>query len=321
MTTTITEPADTMLAVARLTVEDFTMPAVAAVVTAVIDELALPQDRSPAVFGYAYQPHRPRYRRNRTLHRASTWLAAPEGMSLACPTGGGLRIAQPEVVLPSTDEFGWCGDESLVLLALATRGIPPARLCKRCFRTVADAYSALYAASRSEPLLLGMLAWDYRTAQTRREVTVSADAAALIADAVAYTTGRAAGADTSTVEVSGEPVTVTLSGHADAVIAGLVGPADTGNSTVVDDRKRVWKQGIYASDATWDEVHAAFPLSLYHGRDLSGVDRAAVWAEIREAFPLSVFRQWADASLMFQEERYGPLWDQLTHYYDPEAGL
>lgn len=317
MTTTITEHA---AADTRPAVVDFTMPAVAAVVTAVIDELALPQDRSPAVFGYAYQPHRPRYRRNPTLHRASEW-GGPEGMQLVCSTGGGLRIAKPEVVLPSTDEFGWCGDESLVLLALATRGIPPARLCKRCFRTVADAYGKLYRESRSEPLLLGMLAWDYRMGQARREVTVSTDAAALIAAAIAYTTDRAAGTGEPRAAAGTEPVTVTLSGHADAVIAGLVGPADTGNSTVADDRERVWHQGVYASDATWDEMHAAFPLSLYHGRDLSGVDLVPVWAEIREAFPLSMFRQWADASLMFQEERYGPLWDQLTHYYDPEAGL
>jgi len=280
-------------------------------------EARLPQEFPPAVFGHAYHAYQPRrgvYRETPTLHHADGTWATPEGLPLACTAGFALRIANPQAVLPGIDEYGRC-DEGELLTALARMGIAPARLCKRhCFSAeLRETYTALH---RPDPLATQMLVWEHVTGQMRREVTVSADAAALIAVAI----GDGSAATSAVVAGPGtEPVTVTLSGHADAVIAGLVGPPDTGN--IVDDRERVWHQGIYASTATWNEACAAFPLSLSLGRDLSRVDREAVWAEIREAFPLSVFRQWADASLRFQQMSPDPVADVLAHYYNPEAGL
>jgi hypothetical protein len=281
-------------------------------------DLALPQEFPPAVFGHAYQPHRPRYRETPTLHRADSWqFSTPEGLPVACTAGFALRIANPQAVLPGTNEYA-AYDELELLTALARINIVPARLCKRhCFSAeLRETYIALYS---PDPLVTQMLVWEHVTGQMRRKVTVSADAAAVIAEAISCP------ATQSTGEPTGQPltgpVTVTLSGHADALIAGMVGPPDTGNSTVVDDPKRVWKQGIYASDATWAEVSAAFPSSLATERDMTAMDFGAVLAEVREAFPLSVFRQWAEASLRFADHDLYAVWDNLGHYYNPEAGF
>jgi hypothetical protein len=273
---------------------------------------ALPQQWPPVVLG----------RETPNLHRADTsddQYATPEGLFLACKSAFALRMARPRAVLPGKDKWGGCDDDVLLTAFLRLR-VRPKWLCKRCFGAeLIGRYRSLHS---TDPLLMDMLAWEWQNRQTRRTVTVSAEAAAVIAEAVAFAADEPAAEGEPVGQPRTEPVTVTLSGHADALVAGMVGPPDTGNSTVTDDRKRVWKQGIHASDDTWREVHEAFPLSLVHERDMSTMDFHAVLAEVREAFPLAVFRKWADQSLRFQNpDIRGQLWDNLAHYYDPEAGL
>lgn len=283
---------------------------------------ALRQDWTPVVLGFGWQT-----RTGKRVVGGKLHLGRPDadlyGMYVRCERDHKLRIAKPEAIVPATDDHGGT-HEHLMLGALLTLNLHANQFCTLCFpKDVIETY--LHArANGSGPKLVEALRWEHETAQARRTVTVSADAAAVIAYEVAFTTDRQARRDPTPEQGTAEH-TVTVSGHADALIAGLVGPPDLGDTNVDDDRERVWHQGIFATNTTWAEAQAAFPLSLYTRRDLSQVDMDAVWAEIRQAFPLAVFRAWADKTLEFHHTGTSPLLGEyseplLDHYYDPLAG-
>lgn len=264
----------------------------------------------PVFFGFSYSRTRPGSSNSR-LHRAAG-EADEFGVLLGCTSGYALRIVRAEAKLTPR---GAARTYSMydVFRVLAPLDIPADRLCQRCF---GDAVIAEYRSAREGGRLAELAlatAWDDQLAQIRRTFTVSADAAAFIAYSVATTADQTNAEPHRTAEKQTAPHTVTLSGHAAAVIAGLVGPQDDGSSTVADDPNKVWYDGINASDATWDEVRSAFPLSLFTTHDWSGSDFAAAQAEARKVFPLTTFRSWADASMRFEM-------GLVDHFYDPEAG-
>lgn len=232
-------------------------------------------DRTPIVLGYGRNRLKPRSTpAGQQLHRAGD-TADAHGLRLHCNSGHGLRILQPAAILP-TDNADGADGAAAVLDALHTLAVDPARLCRRCFRDIRPTY------------------WEQRTARHRREVTVSADAAALIARVVAF---RDHEPPPPAGEASDGPRTATLSGHADAIIAGLVAPLDL----------EVRHKHINASDQTWAEIHAAFPLALHARADIDSMDITAVFAEIREVFPAHIFTDWADLA--------GQFTDQISHFY------
>lgn len=279
---------------------------------------------TPAVLGFGFQTRTGKAVLRGKLHHG-TEDATPEGVVIRCSTDFGLRIAQPEAVLPPIGKFAGT-HRHLLLGALATLDLPPERLCLGCFgQDLITAYGSARA-DGSLTTLVEALTWEHDTAQAQRTITVSAAAAAVIAHQVAFTDDRRALRPGNGTVEPGATHTVTLNGHADAVICGLVGPQDLGKGTEADDRARVWYQGIHAPDSTWAQVHAAFPLSLCEDVDLSLVDTDATWDEIRREFPLPTFRAWADTTIRLRHTTTEPdgftTTDPMTeHFYDPEAGL
>lgn len=256
---------------------------------------------APAVLGFAaYRNGKPSP--HSKLHRANG-DGDRYGMYTFChrPTFSS-RITRAEATMPPRDDYGTPFDDALIEQLVAL-DLPPQRLCMTCIPQQARA----------------AYAWEYETAHTSRTVTVSPDAAAVIAYEVAFTQNRVKAQRKPASMQPSTPITVTVSGHAEAAIAGFCALPDIGDSTLIDDPQRVWRQGIILGDSTWNELHTTFPLSLYEQRDFTTVDMDAVIAETRRVFPLSVFRTWADAAI---KHNVGQDWSTLTiHCYDPAAGL